>query len=476
MQKNMISWKSLLFVILLLVLFMLTMPVLAQTPEPTPPDTVLIPLVHTVQDGENLTIIAQNFGVTVEEILAVNGLAADAILFVGQSLIIPGGEGDAVATAYTVQAGDTLAGVAAQFNTSVQSILESNRMVNPNYALTIGQTLTVISRTGSALPQTVQGKLHVVARGESLWLIAARYGLSHSVLMAENGLDVDDLLFPGMRLRIPDEAAYKFLPGEWVDVQIRPLPILQGDTVSIYVENLLDGQPSGSLAGIPLRFFDYEDGYAALVGIDAFTEPGLYTLRLEGSGSRPWRPFQQSFRIQSANYGTQYITVAAALAPLLAPEVRREEDEFLLSIYSQYSDTRYWDDVFQAPVTNTVVTAPYGDGRSYNGGPIEIYHSGIDFSGTIGTPIVAPANGVVVFTGLLELRGQTVVLDHGVGVMSAYFHLSDLFVAEGDTVMAGTLIAAGGSTGLSTGPHLHWDLQINGVSVNGENWLKTTFP
>ncbi|KAA3663086.1 MAG: M23 family peptidase, partial [Chloroflexi bacterium] len=225
-----------------------------------------------------------------------------------------------------------------------------------------------------------------------------------------------------------------------------------------------------------LRFFPHEDGFAALVGIDAFTEPGEYTLRLEGSGNRPWQPFQQNVPIQSGNYGTQQIVVSEELAPLLAPEVRQEEDAFLSTIYSEFTEPLLWDDMFQVPVTSTVVTAGYGDGRSYNGGPITIYHSGIDFSGTIGTPILAPANGIIVYTGDLELRGQTVIINHGVGIMSAYFHLSEIFVNQGDEVAAGLPIGAGGSTGLSTGPHLHWDLRIMDVPVDGDQWLQSIFP
>ncbi len=75
-----------------------------------------------------------------------------------------------------------------------------------------------------------------------------------------------------------------------------------------------------------------------------------------------------------------------------------------------------------------------------------------------------------------RLRGNTIILDHGEGVFSAYFHLSETFVAVGDVVAAGQTIAAGGSTGLSTGPHLHWDLRVHGVPVNGLQWLETTYP
>lgn len=448
--------------------------VFAQTPDPTPPPP--IPQVHTVQSGENLTIIAQNYGVTVEELLAVNGLTEEDLLFVGQTLFVPGGEGEAIGTVYTVQIGDTIESVAAAFNTTPNSILEANRAIHAHFNFTVGQTVAVVSRTGSALPQPVRGVPHVVAPGETLNMIAARYNVNPMALAAENGLSYPAIVMLGQRLRIPADAPYRFLPGTWADVQIRPFPISQGSTVSIYVENLLEGQPSGQFAGQSLRFFPHENGFAALVGIDAFTEPGAYALRLEGSGNRPWQPFQQTVPIQSGNYGTQQIVVSEELAPLLAPEVRQEEDAFLSTIYSEFTERPLWDGIFQVPVTSTVVTAGYGDGRSYNGGPITIYHSGIDFSGTIGTPILAPANGIVVFAGNLELRGQTVIINHGVGIMSAYFHLSEILVNQGDEVTAGLMIGAGGSTGLSTGPHLHWDLRVMDVPIDGEQWLTTTFP
>jgi murein DD-endopeptidase MepM/ murein hydrolase activator NlpD len=233
---------------------------------------------------------------------------------------------------------------------------------------------------------------------------------------------------------------------------------------------LLDGRPSGQFGDQSLQFFPQDDGFAALVGIDAFAEPGLFTLRLEGSGSRPWRPFEQQVQVNPGSYSLQQIPLDDD------PELRQQEDEMLDTFYRVSSEPRQWEGVFTSPVPEAVITAPYGDPRSYNGGPVEIYHTGVDFAGTVGTPILAPANGTVVFNDLLELRGSTVILDHGQGVFSAYFHLSETFVAVGDEVPAGQTIAAGGSTGLSTGPHLHWDLRIHGVPVNGLQWLEMPFP
>ncbi|MCP4425131.1 MAG: LysM peptidoglycan-binding domain-containing protein, partial [Chloroflexi bacterium] len=142
--------KNALLVHLFVALIWAVLPVSAQE-DPTPePETALIPLVHTVQEGENLTIIAANYGVTVAELQALNGLTEESLLYVGQPLIIPGGMGEAIATVYTVQAGDTLAGIAAQFNTTETAVAAANHLIAPNPALTVGDSLAVISRTGSA--------------------------------------------------------------------------------------------------------------------------------------------------------------------------------------------------------------------------------------------------------------------------------------------------------------------------------------
>lgn len=477
--------RKLIFVTAVLLLSLIPLTVWATvwaqdaTPVPTPGGS-LIPLVHVVQEGENLTIIANTYQVTVEELLAINNLANADTLALGQQLIIPGGTGEAVVTAYTVQAGDTLAYIAAIFNTTPDEVMAVNGRINRQEQPVIGDTLTIVSRTGSALAQPVTGTPHVVKAGESLLTIAAQYGRTPAEVATANNLTYPYAVFRGQRLRIPaigpDAAVYRDLPGEWVEVGLRPLPIQQGSTVSIFVQNLLDGTPQGSLAGQPLRFFPYEDGFVALAGIDAFTEPGIYTLELTGSGSQPWRPFSQNVPIASSGFGLQQIVVEEEQSALLDPQIRQEEDAFLAEIYYQSSDTQAWDGLFQFPVTTTVVTAGYGDGRSYNGGPVEIYHTGVDFDGVVGTPILAPANGTVVFADLLELRGNVIIIDHGLGVMTAYFHLSEMFVTEGDTVTTGQPIGAGGSTGLSTGPHLHWDVRVNNVPVNGLQWTEQLFP
>jgi murein DD-endopeptidase MepM/ murein hydrolase activator NlpD len=430
-----------------------------------------IPKIHEVQEGETLYNIAEEYGTTIEALQLLNNISDPALLYIGQQLIIPGGGGDSVPTIYTIRVGDTLQSIAADYRTTLEDVAQANRLINPD-DLVAGRPITVISRTGSADPKPVTGTPRVVGDGDTLLSIAAEFGMSPAELVLSNDLTFPVYLYPGQRLLIPGEDRYQYLHDPWKRIEMYTVPIGQGQSGSIYVESAKTGTPSGQFAGQTLIFTPIEDGYIALFGLDAFTEPGRPTLEITGGGENPWRPFVQSIQVLSSGYGIQYIDVPEELAPLLAPEVRAQEDEFLVEIYTQFTDTALWDGPFTNPITNTVISARYGDARSYNQGPVEIFHTGIDFIGAIGTPIYAPAAGHVVFSNTLTIRGNTLIIDHGLGLMTGYYHLSSTHVAEGDLVEAGQLIAEGGSTGLSTGPHLHWDLRIMNAAVDGLQWIE----
>jgi len=445
------------------------------TPQPSAQDSSGsdsdIPLVHVVQEGETLFTIAEQYGTTIETLQILNSISDPSLLFVGQQLVIPGGGGETVAALHTVHVGDTLLGIAADYNTTASELAANNGLLNP-YRLVAGRPLTVISRTGSAEPEEVTGDSYTVKSGDTLLSISAEYDLSPAEVIAENHLSYPVYLHPGQRLRLPGEGRFQFLPAPWQRIEMYPVSLSQGETAGIYVESALPGMPFGTFTGQTLQFAPFENGFLALVGIDAFTESGLYELRLDGAGDRPWYPFSQQVNLQNAGYGIQYIDVPIELAALLAPEVRAEEDAFLTGIYSQFTDTAYWDGPFTLPITGTIISASYGASRSYNQGPVEIFHTGIDFAGPIGTPIYAPAAGRVIFSDTLAIRGNTLILDHGLGVMTGYYHLSAVHVDVGQDVETGQHIADGGSTGLSTGPHLHWDLRILDAAVDGLQWIE----
>ncbi len=450
---------------------------LAQTPTPPVP---AIPKVHTVQEGENLYLIAQQYGLTVDDLLRANNLSETSILTIGQTLVIPGAAGEPVELVYQVQVGDTLAGVAQQFRTSPAAISAANGIINPQQ-LIASQTLRLESQTGSSAPAPLLGEPYVVNPGDTWLMLAARAGISPAELAALNHLPYPARLYTGQRLRLPGNQPYHPLPGGWRLIQVNGLPLTQGQTFSLYIESIWSGEPFGRIYhnqaySQTLRFAPHGEGYVALVGLDAFTPVGLYTLELHGSGSRPWEPWQQSLPVLSGGYGFQTITVPETLSPLLDPSVRASDDALLAPYYQTFSPTPQWRDLFQPPSASAFLSAPYGDARSYNGGPVSIFHTGVDYAGPVGQDVLAPADGVVIFNGLTPLRGQVLILDHGLGVTTGYYHLSAAPLAVGERVTTGQVIGALGSSGLSTGPHLHWELRVHNVAVNALQWLTTRFP
>ena len=123
-----------------------------------------------------------------------------------------------------------------------------------------------------------------------------------------------------------------------------------------------------------------------------------------------------------------------------------------------------WTSTFLRP-RDAIVTSRFGTGRMFNG-TLTSRHLGVDFRGTVGAPVHAANRGVVALVGDFFLAGNVVYIDHGGGVVTAYFHLSKALVAAGDTVQRGQEIGLVGSTGRVTGPHLHWSARYGTVTVN----------
>ncbi|MDP3047783.1 MAG: M23 family metallopeptidase [Chloroflexota bacterium] len=134
-----------------------------------------------------------------------------------------------------------------------------------------------------------------------------------------------------------------------------------------------------------------------------------------------------------------------------------------------------WQGLFRVPAPGEV-TAPFGEARSYNGGPVASWHGGVDLAAPAGGPVLAAAAGRVVLAQKLTVQGNTVVIDHGLGLISAYFHMDAIQVKVGDAVKQGQAVGVVGNTGLSTGPHLHWEIRLGGVPVDPWQWTKRTVP
>ncbi len=160
----------------------------------------------------------------------------------------------------------------------------------------------------------------------------------------------------------------------------------------------------------------------------------------------------------------------------LAPEIEAlhstpEEMALLTAFRDAISETRSWADPLAPPVSGCM-TSPFGVKRLHNGKYTGEYHGGVDQRTPEGEAIRAVAAGTITFAKQFNVLGNAVGIDHGQGLESMYLHMMRLVVAPGAAVQRGDILGYAGSTGRSTGPHLHWVLYVNGVNVNPAQWVK----
>jgi murein DD-endopeptidase MepM/ murein hydrolase activator NlpD len=140
------------------------------------------------------------------------------------------------------------------------------------------------------------------------------------------------------------------------------------------------------------------------------------------------------------------------------------EQKILDEIYARVTPEKYWKGPFSLPLESQI-TSPFGTKRVYNG-EMKSFHKGLDFRATVGTPIHAASAGEVVLAQNLFFSGNTVILDHGYGLFTFYFHMSKLGVKKGSHVKQGEVLGLSGATGRVTGPHLHWQAAIHHEKFN----------
>jgi murein DD-endopeptidase MepM/ murein hydrolase activator NlpD len=225
----------------------------------------------------------------------------------------------------------------------------------------------------------------------------------------------------------------------------------------------------GTAFGQP--FTAYQDGpsgaWHALVGIDLAARPGPAAVEAEGRlANGVSLAARLPLKVGPKTFATRRLTVAPEfVTPPPAEQARIERERLLLNrILSSISPRHLWGDGFARPVDGEVISV-FGV-RSVFNGEDRAPHRGVDFRGTTGTPVRAPARGVVVLADPLYFSGSTVVLDHGLGVFSMLAHLSRIDVKPGSLVVGGDVIGAVGATGRVTGPHLHWTLRIGPAAVD----------
>jgi len=204
--------------------------------------------------------------------------------------------------------------------------------------------------------------------------------------------------------------------------------------------------------------------WRALVGIDLDTAPQRYRIEVNAKGLPA--PVIRQILVRPKPFPTRRLTVDEAFVNPPADvqaRIAREAAE-LSGLWKTSAANRLWDGAFVAPVPQAANSA-FGSRSILNGSP-RSPHGGADFASPTGTPIHSPNAGRVVLAKPLYYTGNTVVVDHGLGVVSLFAHLSEIQVTTGDTVSRGQELGLVGMTGRVTGPHLHWAVRAGGARVD----------
>lgn len=262
--------------------------------------------------------------------------------------------------------------------------------------------------------------------------------------------------------------------GVHLSVTVSSATAYQGGAVMVTANDSLGGTATMFGRDYPL-VGNGAAGIAGFVGLGTEDPVGPTSLtvvvtRTDGTPETVTR----TLTVLKTQWTVDYIDLPPGVGDLLDPAIVKAEQDRLNAIYAGITGRKWegpWRDPAPGPVTRAMISGYFGEQRSFNGGPVGGHHGGTDFGLEAGTAVFATNSGTVVLAETLAVRGNMVIIDHGGGVFSGYAHMASLAVAAGESVTPGQLVGRVGTTGLSTGPHLHWEMSVAGVLVDGLRWL-----
>jgi murein DD-endopeptidase MepM/ murein hydrolase activator NlpD len=205
-----------------------------------------------------------------------------------------------------------------------------------------------------------------------------------------------------------------------------------------------------------------------LLAVDLEKAHGQYELKVTGETAGGERmSCSVMVAVQKGQFATEKLQVGKQFVEPSPEQIKRADDERqkLRDIFDRVTPERLWDGKFRIPLDGVTAGSNFGRRRILNGNPGSP-HGGADLPGATGTPVHATQRGRVVLAEELFFSGNTVVVDHGLGIYTFYGHLSEIGVKAGDTLEAGAVLGKVGATGRVTGPHLHWGLAVERARVN----------
>lgn len=265
------------------------------------------------------------------------------------------------------------------------------------------------------------------------------------------------------------------IPAQALQIQVTPSNPRLGDTLVVvaqYDDPTISATPVVTMGKRTYEsFLVGSNRFRALLPTTPLDQPGTLQIQVVGGNESQ----TVSIKLRNRQFSTQSIW----LPPGKGNDGTDYEFDRVDAFKRLVTPQKFWQGPFLRP-NQGPITSEYGIRRYYNGEfAKDYYHRGVDYAGAHGSPVVAAAAGRVALVGTVaqgfQLHGNTVGLDHGQGVTSIYLHLSRITVKEGEVVRAGQVIGAVGATGGVTGPHLHWGLYVNGLSIDPVPWRTKGF-
>ncbi|MCD6505162.1 M23 family metallopeptidase [Candidatus Poribacteria bacterium] len=273
-----------------------------------------------------------------------------------------------------------------------------------------------------------------------------------------------------------------------VTVSLKPKRPKQGGTLAVYVSvneraisdySVIDPnlfrRSSLQLYRIKIGKGGYQ--YEAILGLSAEARVGkssLFISFVDPAGNRSYK--KVDFEVRRTSFEIGVVNLPKGKLRLLTDHNLIEEDNLKLSKVEEMEGSRekLWSGKFIMPVYGPI-SSTFGKFRVYNNGLARSRHMGVDIAAKEGTPVKSANSGVVLFADRLNIRGNAVIIDHGLGVRSHYYHLRKILVKQGDRVKKGQTIGLVGSTGRASGPHLHWGMEVDGTFVDPIEWTRYEF-
>lgn len=257
------------------------------------------------------------------------------------------------------------------------------------------------------------------------------------------------------------------------DIRISPESVYQGRTFSVTItgENLSSAQ--AGFLGKEIPFYSAEGRLHTIIGVSASAPSGQHPVKItvaDMSGNT--EDHTAYIYVRPYKFQAEKLLFPPQKKGKLTAEKIYGDQQTLEEVLRTWTGERFWQSSFILPLKGKV-TSPFGAYRLYNEKRLGD-HRGVDIGGNpAGTPIKATNSGVVAFAKPLPAYGSTVVIDHGQGVHSIYMHLSKTLVKAGQFIDKGTVLGRVGSTGISTGPHLHWGISIHDTRVDPISWINS---